>query len=114
MEDKFSLLKSKIEEYKEKNAGKKRIHYSESLKSEVASFLKEEQMSVSEFCKSTGFKVSTVNSWKKAFFGSKRSSKAVKKEPLFKSVFLRDERKKRVFVLCGLSLEEICELVGEL
>ena len=112
MEEKFLEIRAKMKGYQERSAGKKRVHYPESFRREVLEFLETEKLSVLKFCKKTGFSHSTVSYWRKV--SSSKVSKPVKKESLFKPVSLREERKRTVLVLSGLSLEEMVQLVGEL
>ena len=114
MEEKFLELRAKIESLRKKNSHKKILHYPKDLRSEILSFLKDEGMSVSDFCKRTGFSFSTLNQWIRFSLIQKSCSKILEKESSFKPVSIKKESEKRVYILKGLSFDEICDLIGEL
>jgi len=114
VEEKLLELRCKIEGCRRSNSHKKRLHYPKDLKSEILSFLKKEGLSVSEFCKKTGFSFSTLNQWKKASCAKKRFFKVSKEESSFKAIPVKRDNKKKVYILKGLSFDEVLELLGEL
>ena len=109
MEDKLEKLIKKIKAYKEENANKKHTFYPKGFKKRGCQLLSEHKLKVSEFCKKTGLVESTVLRWERVF---KFSSSFKQSSSCFSELSLKkDSSSKQVYVLKGLSLEEISELL---
>ena len=111
MEEKLEKLINKIKSYKEENADKRHIFYPKGLKTRNSQvFERVHKLKVSEFCKKTGLVESTVLRWERVF---KFSSSFKQSSSCFSELSLKkDSSSKQVYVLKGLSLEEIRELLG--
>ena len=107
----FEALNAKIKMYKEKGLGKKNIHYPTSLKKEVSKYLKSKQMTFSEFSQNTGLAHSTISRQQRAY----KFSQSTHKESLFYPLSIEESSSlKKVWLIKGLSIEEMIELIREL
>ena len=108
MKDEFEVLKERIRVHQKRYAHRKHACYTKDIRRDVLEELDKSELKIADFCKGIGISKLTINRWKKL---SKASHYTHESPSSFVPLAIKKENKKEVYIIKGLSFEEVAHLL---